>query len=524
MKLTTPVKGFVICVTSAVLSCLDGREAQSETPEAVAFTNALWFNGAAFEAHPPVYSVDGRFGFNAPATAHRIVDLKGGWIASPFAEAHNRNISNPHDEESRRRALRRGREKRAQFVPAVQPASTQGTQIIRSSLGNGLRVVINPDHTLPLVTVCVAYRVGHSDDPSHRRGLAHLLEHMMFRGSRQVSDGEYSALVKEAGGYSVGTTDLSYSYFTAVIPSNQLEMVLFMEADRMRRAQLSEAAISSEKLAVENESGRANTANFRFQFPPGLLTNVASDSRRVPELDGVSLRELRAFYDRYYQPGNAVVALAGDVDAANANALVTRSFAGIQNVASVERKQASREPERGALVHPSRKAPRLYMAFRLPSPETLDSAIMELLVRVLRGPANDSVRGRLEERGINAIIGTWEVSDGRFLVIEGSAVGDMTIGQVEAAVTEELGRPDLIGAGELEAAQNAQLLSQATRWVTPDARTQLLAKAELIDGDARGLLEQAATIRRVTAPDLRQLITDYLARTPELVTVARPAQ
>jgi zinc protease len=402
--------------------------------------------------------------------------------------------------------------------------TSQQAPPLRSSLPNGLRVVVPPDHTVPLVAVAIVYGVGDVDDPPGRENLAHLLEHLMTRGSRHAKDGEFSALVAEAGGYGGGGNSRERTTrYTTVLPSNQLEMLLFLEADRMRGLQLTQTAVDSEKLTVKNEAEQG--VNPPVDTPSQALAAIVRPSRN--HADAVTLLELQAFYDRYYGPSNAAIAIVGDVQPLKAASLVRRYFGRIPAVAPIQRSTPAATRGRHVLVRPTLKAAQVFMAFPVPPTAVVDGEALRLLQAILSDPDGQGFRRRLEQGGVIAGtigIAIRHLAEGTFMVVEATPAPNRTVEDVEAAVTSELSRHDLISEPDFERIKNRLLTRQAREWLFPDFRSELLAETELLQEDATRVFHRQHRIRAMTAADARRMLREHLGAAPSLVVITVPSK
>ena len=191
-------------------------------------------------------------------------------------------------------------------------------------LDNGLRVVMSPDHTSPTVAVAVYYDVGARVEEQGRSGFAHLFEHMMFQGSANVAKGEHFRLVSTQGGSLNGTTSEDRTNYFETLPSNALEVGIFLEADRMRSLAITEEHFENQRQTVMEE--RRQT----YENRPYVLSYLQRDALSyqgywpyehsvigdMSDLRRASLEDVRSFHDRYYAPDNAVISLAGDFEPA----------------------------------------------------------------------------------------------------------------------------------------------------------------------------------------------------------------
>ncbi|MDG4767755.1 pitrilysin family protein [Solwaraspora sp. WMMD406] len=212
------------------------------------------------------------------------------------------------------------------------PATTYPVE--RFTLANGLRVVLAPDRSAPVVGVAVVYDVGIRSEPPGRTGFAHLFEHLMFQGSENLEKLAHFRHVQGSGGTFNGSTHLDYTDYYQVLPSNALERALFLEADRMRAPQLTEENLRNQVDVVKEEI-RVNVLNRPYggfpwlHLPPVMFDtfpNAHDGYGSFVDLESATVAEAAEFFTRYYACGNAVLAIAGDLDVATATELVERHF------------------------------------------------------------------------------------------------------------------------------------------------------------------------------------------------------
>jgi zinc protease len=204
----------------------------------------------------------------------------------------------------------------------------------RFTLGNGLRVVLSPDRSAPVVGVAVVYDVGIRSEPEGRTGFAHLFEHLMFQGSENLEKLAHFRHVQGAGGSFNGSTHLDYTDYFEVLPTGGLERALFLEADRMRGPRLTEENLRNQVDVVKEEI-RVNVLNRPYggfpwlKLPPvmfGTFANAHDGYGSFEDLESATVEDAQGFFDRYYACGNAVLSVAGDFDVADATAMIERHF------------------------------------------------------------------------------------------------------------------------------------------------------------------------------------------------------
>jgi zinc protease len=324
----------------------------------------------------------------------------------------------------------------------------------KHTLANGLDVVIHEDHALPIVAVNVWYHVGSKNEVPKRTGFAHLFEHLMFEGSEHYDRGYFHPL-QEAGAALNGSTNADRTNYWEVVPSNALDLALWMESDRMGYLlpALTDAKFSNQREVVLNER-RQNYENrpyglagmaivsalYPADHPYHWLTIGEADDIRAAHIDDV-----RAFFQRYYHPGNASLALAGDIDAATGVALAERYFAEIpggEKPGDVIVTKPDAPVEDVRLVLEDRvELPRLYLAWHSPGLFADGDAELDLVGEVLSsGKTSRLYRSLVYEQRIATEVAASQNSRelGSFFQIVATAAPGRTLAEVERAISKEI--------------------------------------------------------------------------------------
>jgi predicted Zn-dependent peptidase len=264
-------------------------------------------------------------------------------------------------------------------------------------LPNSLHVVVAPDSTAPVVTVGVYYKIGFRLEPQGRSGFAHLFEHMMFQGSENAPKMQHIKLVNSSGGVLNGSTMYDVTNYYEAVPSNALERILWLEADRMRALKVDDENLRNQRDVVKEEV-RVNVMNQPYggfpwlDMPPVAFRNWANAHNfygDFADLDAASLADVQAFFRTYYVPNNAVLLLLGDVHPREGFALAEKYFANIpagpppKFADPAEPKQT--EERRGDVVEKFGTLPAMAIAYVLPARRTADWCAMALLDQALHG-------------------------------------------------------------------------------------------------------------------------------------------
>ncbi|MBC7173496.1 MAG: insulinase family protein, partial [Polyangiaceae bacterium] len=284
--------------------------------------------------------------------------------------------------------------------PPAAPAAPVGAAlgrlpILRETLPNGLRVVMSPDPSIPTVAIAVYYDVGSRNEEPGRSGFAHLFEHMMFQGSRNIAKGEHFQLIENRGGDLNGTTSEDRTNYFETLPSNELALGLWMEADRMESLAITAENFENQRQTVMEE--RRQRVDNQPYAPSMLRINELAFGDYFPyahstigdmaDLQNAPLEAVQQFFDMYYAPNNAVLSIAGDFDPAEAMRLVREYFGDIPRRDTPVYDPPELEPQtaerRDVLPDANAQLPAFHIAYHIPPSREADHYPLELLAVIL---------------------------------------------------------------------------------------------------------------------------------------------
>ena len=284
------------------------------------------------------------------------------------------------------------------FVP---PASAQSktaginVPVTYYKLPNGLRVVLSPDHSSPLAVVAGYYNMGFRIEPRDRTGFAHLFEHLMFQGSKNLGKMEFIKLVQSNGGVLNGSTRFDFTNYFAVVPSHKLETLLWAEADRMRGLDINQDNLVNQQGVVGNEV-KVNVLNQPYgsfpwiDLPMAAFTNWYNSHNfygDLKDIEAATLGDAKTFFDKYYSPQNAVVVVTGDFDEAQAKGWITKYFANIpsQKAEAIPDLTEPRQTEEKTVTRVDKlaKKPAVGFGYQMPKRGTPEYYAMGLLDQIL---------------------------------------------------------------------------------------------------------------------------------------------
>jgi zinc protease len=426
---------------------------------------------------------------------------------------------------------------------AVFPGQAQTARNVRvdfkeTTLKNGLRVITVEDRSAPVIAISVTYNVGSRDERKGRTGFAHLFEHMMFKGSENVGSGEHFMLVFNNGGTMNGTTNEDRTNYFEALPANQLDLALFLEADRMKSLSITKENLDNQRNAVQEERrlGVDNQAYGKSQemHQEMMYDNFAykhSVIGSMDDLNAATVDDVAAFFKMYYAPNNAVLVLVGDFNTNEALAKIRTNFESIprqENPPAVDMTEPQQKAERRASVDDAlARAPRIDMGYKAVQGNTADFYALQVLAAALQSGQSSRLYQKLvkEKEMVTGVGGFMDEKRGTggFYTNATLRPGVKTE-DVEAIIYAEIERlkKEPIADWELQKAKNTTrrnfingLQSSLNRAVTMGQYTVYYNEPGLINSR----LDKVAA---VTKEDVMRVANKYLVDTNRTIVVTMP--
>lgn len=260
-------------------------------------------------------------------------------------------------------------------------------------LANGLHVILHKDNTNPIVSVDIWYHVGAKDEDPGRTGFAHLFEHMMFQGSGNVKKTEHFNYIQNAGGTLNGTTNQDRTNYFETAPSNQLELLLWLESDRMSTLQVTQENFDNQREVVKEEK-RQRYDNVPYGSRWGEMMKRLFKGQTyewipigsMEDLNSADLNYAQEFYRKYYSPDNAVLVISGDIEYDNARKLAEKYFGGLKPASTVKRKYPEiifNQGEVKDVIYDNVQLPAVYIGYKIPGTTNKDIQELEMLSMIM---------------------------------------------------------------------------------------------------------------------------------------------
>ena len=426
---------------------------------------------------------------------------------------------------------------------AIMAAQAQAPGNVRvdfkeTTLKNGLRVITVEDHSAPTVAISITYNVGSRNERKGRTGFAHLFEHMMFKGSENVGSGEHFLLVFNNGGSMNGTTNEDRTNYFEVLPANQLDLALFLEADRMKSLEITKANLDNQRNAVQEER-RLGLDNQAYGKSAELHQEMIYDNfaykhsviGSMEDLSAATVEDVAEFFKMYYAPNNAVLVLVGDFKTADALAKIKANFESIPrqpDPPAVDMTEPQQKAERKATVDDVlARAPRVDIAYKAVEGNSADFYALQVLSNVLQSGQSSRLYQKLvkEKEMVTGVGGFMDEKRGIGAFYTNATLRPGTKTEdVESIIYAEIERlkKEPIADWELQKAKNNTrrnlingLQSSLNRAVTMGQYTVYYNEPGLIN-------TRLDKVAAVTKEDVQRVANKYLADTNRTVVITMP--
>ncbi len=414
------------------------------------------------------------------------------------------------------------------LMSSPMAAQMNKLQFVEYDLPNGLHVILYQDKTTPIVAVSVMYHVGSKNENPERTGFAHFFEHLMFEGSDNIGRGEYDKYVQNAGGNLNANTTFDRTYYYEILPSNQLDLGLWLESERMMHARVDEKGIETQRQVVKEERRQRidnqpygsileETFKRAYHVHPYKWPVIGS----MAHLEAAEEKDYKQFYKDFYVPNNAVLSIAGDIDIEAAKVGIEKYFSGIAKSAQpVYRPRVVEPPLNGEIrdtIYDNIQLPAVIQAYRIPAQGTKDYYAVDMVSRILsNGESSRLYKALVDEQQKALFVGNFPLAleDPGVSLTFGITNMGVDVTGLENAIDEQIAKVqnELITEKEFQKLRN-QIESE---YVTNNSRdagiAESLATYYMFFGDANLINNEIDRYLAVTREDIMAAAKKYLVK------------
>lgn len=431
--------------------------------------------------------------------------------------------------------------------PPEEDASTFSVPVEYYKLDNGLKVILSQDRTAPTVAIAVYYNIGFRIEPRDRTGFAHLFEHMMFQGSKNLGKMEFVNLVQNNGGVLNGSTRFDFTNYFEVVPAHKLETMLWAEADRMKGLAITQDNLTNQQGVVKNEV-KVNVLNQPYGGFPWLdMPQYANENWNnahnfygdLEDLDSASLEDVQSFFNTYYSPNNAALSVVGDFETEEAKAWIEKYFAQIPSadIPPVADISEPRQEEEKVFEKEDNLAskPAIAIAYHMPERNTPEYYAMGLLDQILVQGDNSLLYKRLVKEdgftgnvsgGINYLGNMFNYNGPMLWMFNLTYDNEDDTEAIIDAVDEVIGN---IESNPITREQLDVAIVKLRSELYDDlggffgiGRADLLCSFALFDDDPARINTLESEFKKVTPELINQVIEDYLRTTNRTILTVKP--
>ena len=398
-------------------------------------------------------------------------------------------------------------------------------KFVEYDLANGLHVILHHDDRTPNVMVSLMYHVGAKNEDPARTGFAHFFEHLMFEGSENIGRGEYFKIIQAAGGALNANTSQDRTYYYENMPSNQLELALWMESERMLHAKIDTIGVDTQKGVVIEERKQSydnqpygtfteELGKRAFKVHPYQWQTIG-DPEHIRK---ATFSDIKKFYDTYYVPNNCVLVIAGDFDEKQTRGWIDKYFGSIpRGTLPIYRPnivEPAQTKEIRDVVYDNVQMPAVFMAYHAPAMGTKDSYVMDILCRIMFGGAASRFKTNLDDKGITlqSLFMKLPSEDPGVLYVLGIPNMGGSPDDVEAAITEEIEKvtKELVSEEEFQMALAAKEFEVAASLQSLSGKAQALADAYTYFKNADRVNNELQNYESITRQEVLDVAKKYL--------------
>jgi zinc protease len=423
----------------------------------------------------------------------------------------------------------------------IQIVSIQGQTKIdyrEFTLDNGLHVILHKDNTTPIVSTVVLYHVGSKNENPERTGFAHFFEHLMFEGSENIPRGKYFEIIESEGGTLNAYTSNDITLYYEVVPSNKLELALYMESERMLHLKVDTIGVNTQRDVIKEEMKQVMEEqpymSFLRELPERMYPGHPYQWPVIgaaEHLDASTLDEFMNFYKTYYVPNNAILCVAGDIDYDHAEKMVRKYFEeipkGTKELYRPNVKMQKPQEEIRDIVYDNIQLPALFQGYQMPPKTHPDSYALNLLSTYLVGGKSSIMYKELvdkQKKALQAVAFPMDLEQGGMFIVLCIANMGIDINELSDEVDKIIAQVKQEGISDTDFQKllNIQENNQVNSLASIAGIAQQLANAHVFYGSADYINKELEMYRKVTREDIKRVANKYLTMDSRVVLTYLP--
>jgi predicted Zn-dependent peptidase len=404
--------------------------------------------------------------------------------------------------------------------------SAQEVKFEEYDLSNGMHVILHQDNSAPVVTTAVMYHVGAKDENPERTGFAHFFEHLLFEGTENIPKGEWFTIVTSAGGSNNANTTDDRTYYYEVFPSNNVELGLWMESERLLHPVINQDGVDTQNEVVKEEK-RLRVDNSPYgKFLEKIKLNMfkkhpykGTTIGKMAHLDAATLEEFQAFNAKFYVPNNAVLVVAGDIDSAEVKVMIENYFGPIPRGEDIERNFPKEDPitapMRAKAYDSNIQIPAIMAAYRTPSFKERDSYVLSMISTYLSdGKTSKLYKKMVDDKKMALQVGAINLSQEDYgtYILYGLPLGDVSLDDLVAEMDEEILKlkNNLISERDYQKIQNKFENNFVSSNSSFEGIANSLARYYMLYGDVNLINNEIDIYRSITREEIQSVANKYL--------------
>lgn len=412
-------------------------------------------------------------------------------------------------------------------------ANAQKVDFEEYDLNNGMHVILHKDNSAPVVVTSVMYHVGAKDEQPNRTGMAHFFEHLLFEGTKNIKKGEWFKIVSSNGGRNNANTTDDRTYYYEIFPSNNLELGLWMESERLLHPVIGQEGVDTQNEVVKEEKRMRvdnqpysrfleNVKKHMFKKHPYKGTTIG----KMEHLDAATLEEFIAFNKKFYVPNNATLVVAGDINIPEAKKLIEDYFGPIPRGADIIRNFPKEDPITQTInakaYDPNIQIPAIMTAYRTPSMKTKDSRVLDMISTYLsKGKSSVLYKKLVDTKKMALQAGAINLSQEDYgtYIIYGLPLGKNSLTSLVKEIDEEIVKlqTDLISEKDFQKLLNNVENSFVNANTSVEGIANSLARYNVLYGDTNLINTEIDIYRSITREDIRNVAKKYLQPNQRLI-------